>query len=345
MAGDLVLLSGATGHIGYRTLVEALSAGYQVRAQVRNEAGVQKVKAAPSVQPYLSRLSFVLVPDIESDGAWDEAVKGTKYIIHLASPIAHSKVPYQDHEWEERLINPAVRGTLSLLTSALKNAGPDLARIVITASIVSVVPWTDVLAENGITFNEHSRIPRPSGPFSSTFEAYSASKVAAFLEAEEFVRREQPNWDVNFVGPTFTIGANELTTDADDILVGTNGTAFGPVLGKISPVPAPSISVHVNDVAKTHIRALDPAVAGGQFFLAVSNGSRTRWDDAEEIVRRNFPDAVAKGLFPFGGEQATKILNVDNTFTQKVLGIEFLGYEEQVKSVAEQYLKLKGLQA
>ncbi|KAL9625661.1 MAG: hypothetical protein Q9160_000375 [Pyrenula sp. 1 TL-2023] len=345
MAGDLVLLSGATGHIGYRTLIEALSAGYHVRAQVRNEAGVQKVKAAPSVQPYLSRLSFALVSNIEADGAWDEAVKGTKYIIHLASPIPLSKGPFQEHELEEAFINPAVRGTLSLLNSALENAGPDLTRIVITTSLVSLIHWADSLAESGITYNEHSRIPRPTGPFHDIFEAYGASKAISFLEAEDFVRREQPNWDINFVGPTFTIGANELTTDADDILAGTNSTAFGSVLGKHSPGPAASISVHVNDVAKMHVRALDPAVAGGQFFLGVSNGSRTRWDDAEEIVRRNFPDAVAKGLFPFGGEQPTKILNVDNTLTQKALGIEFLGYEEQVKSVAEHYLKLKGFQA
>lgn len=343
MADNLILISGVTGHIGYRTLVEALSSGYQVRAQVRNESGIQKVKAAPSVQPYLSRLSFVLVPDIEIDGAWDEAVKGTKYIIHLASPIPRSKTPIQDHEYEEKLVNPAVRGTLSLLSSALKYAGPNLARVVITASIISIVSWTDMLAESGITYNEKSRIPQPSGPFHGTFEAYGASKVASFLQAEEFLRREKPSWDLNFVGPTYTIGANELKTDVADTLSGTDGIVMGLILGKRLP-DTPSTSVHVNDAAKMHIRALDPTVAGGQIFLGVSNGSRTRWEDAEEIVRKHFPEAVAKGVFPFGGELPTKYLNVDNAYTKKVLGIEFLDYEEQVKSVVEHYLKLKGFQ-
>ncbi|KAL9112196.1 MAG: hypothetical protein Q9227_003573 [Pyrenula ochraceoflavens] len=343
MAGDLILISGVSGHIGYRTLVEALSAGYQVRAQVRGESSLQKVKTAPSIQPYLSHLSFITVPDIEAEGAWDEAVKGAKYIIHVASPIASPK--YQDNEWEEKLISPAVRGTLSLLNSALRVAGPQLSRIVITASTLSIIPWTDVLAESGTTYTENSRTQRPSGPFGSTFEAYSASKVASFLETEYFLRREKPQWDVNFIAPSFTIGANELVTDASEILAGTNGTAFGIVLGEKSVVPTPSMSVHVNDIAKMHVRALDPSVAGGQVFIGVSNLSRTRWEDAERIVRRNFPEAVVKGLLPLGGERPTKNLNIDNSLTRKTLGMDFMDFEEQVKSVTEHYLKLKGEEA
>ena len=85
-APKLVLVTGATGFIGFRTLIETLKAGYHVRAAVRDEAGVQKVKAAASTKPYLPQLDFVLVPDILKKDAYFEAVKGVDYVIHLASP-------------------------------------------------------------------------------------------------------------------------------------------------------------------------------------------------------------------------------------------------------------------
>ena len=338
MPGEHILVSGATGHIGFRVLVEALLAGYQVRVQTRNESGIAKIKAAPSIQPYLNKLDFVLVPDIEVPGAWDEAVKGVEYVIHVASPIAHQKIPIQDDEWDSRVINPAVRGTLSLLESAV-TTGSSIRRVVITSSVVAIVSWTELFAQSGTVFNEQSRTPRPTGPYGSLFEAYSASKVAAFLDAESFVAHQKPNFDVVHVAPVFTIGKNELVTDAEDILAGTNSSAFGHVLGK-DVGPTPSTSVHVNDIAKVHVLALNPKVPGGQFLIGVSENSNTHWEDSFEVVKRNFATASGKGVFPFGGKNETLKLNVDNTYTKKLLGIEFQSYQDQVKSVTQHYLDL-----
>lgn len=343
MPGQHVLVSGATGHIGFRVVIEALLAGYQVRAQTRNEAGIAKIKASPSVQPYLNKLDFVLVPDIEVAGAWDEAVKDVEYVIHVASPIAHQKVPIKDDEWDSRVISPAVRGTLSLLESAAK-VGSSIHRVVITSSVVAIAPWAELFAESGAVFNEESRATLPRGPYGSLFEAYSASKVAALLEAESFIAHEKPHFDVVHVGPTFTIGKNELVTDAEDILVGTNGSAFGHVLGK-AVGPTPSMSVHVNDIAKVHVLALDPKVPGGKFLLGVSENSNTHWEDSFEIVKRNFATATSKGIFPFGGKNETKKLNIDNFYTKKLLEMEFKSYEEQVKSVTQHYLDLLSAKA
>jgi NADP-dependent 3-hydroxy acid dehydrogenase YdfG len=52
MPSSLVIITGATGHVGYRTLIETLKASYQIRAAVRNEASIKKIKAAESTQPY-----------------------------------------------------------------------------------------------------------------------------------------------------------------------------------------------------------------------------------------------------------------------------------------------------
>ncbi len=88
MTGELILATGTSGHVGYRTLIEALSKGYKVRAAVRSESKIAEIKAAKSTQPYLEQLTFVIVPNIEKDGAFDEAVKGADYIVHIASPLA-----------------------------------------------------------------------------------------------------------------------------------------------------------------------------------------------------------------------------------------------------------------
>lgn len=129
----LVLLTGGTGHIGFRTLLFALRAGYTVRAAIRRPSSIAEIQAVESIQPYLSQLTFVTVPDITAPGAFDQAVKGVDYVLHIASPLA---IPSEDHE--ATIIQPALRGTVGMLESALKEKS--IKRVVITASIVSVMP-------------------------------------------------------------------------------------------------------------------------------------------------------------------------------------------------------------
>ena len=120
--------------IGFRTLVLLLEAGYTVRAAVRNQAGFDKIASLPPVLKYKSQLSSVIVPDITTPGAYDEAVKGVKYIVHVASPLVGNTNASEDRE--AKMIQPAIRGTVGILESAAKTAG--IKRVVITASILSI---------------------------------------------------------------------------------------------------------------------------------------------------------------------------------------------------------------
>ena len=339
VASKLVLVTGATGFIGYRTLIETLKAGYHVRAAVRNQSGVDKIKAAASTQPYLSQLEFALVPDILKDDAYHEAVKGVDYVIHLASPTTNLPTVPSEEQYDEVLIQPAVQGTMNMIKAATKY-GSTVKRIVITSSIVAIIEWSEMFMETGNVFNEQSRTVLAGAPYGGIFPAYGASKVATLNATEEYVRTYKPHFDINHIGPAFVIGKHELARHRAELLAGTNGAALGHVLGNAGG-PTPSTSVFVNDVAVLHVRALDPHVPGGQLFLAVSEDSNTRWEDAFDIVKRHFPQAVDSGIFPLSGSNATKRLIFENDFTKKTLGIEFASFEEQVKSVAEQYLKLK----
>jgi len=341
MSSDLVLITGATGHVGFRVLVVTLEAGYRVRAAVRNQEKADTILAAPSIKALNpgSRLTFTFVPDILADGAFDEAVKGVDSIIHIASPIV-TGIP--SDKFETHLIQPAVKGTTGILYSAKSN--PNIRRIVITSSEVAVIPWEPLIAvETGDIFTDSNRIQSPIGPYGSEFEAYAASKAIALNKTEEFIQTEKPSFDVINVMPSYVIGKNELVTDAKNITVGTNGAAFGPVLGVDAKLARPGTTVHLDDVARVHVLALDPKIPGNQSFFLNSEGLKgTIWEDAIDIVASNFPEAVKKGVLPNNGKAPTKSTKIDARRTEEVFGFKFKSYEEQVLSVTRHYLELIG---
>jgi nucleoside-diphosphate-sugar epimerase len=344
MTGELVFITGGTGLIGIKTIHSALKAGYSVRAAVRSQAKADAVLATKTVKAINpgSRLTFAIVPDILADNAYDEAVKGAKYIMHIASPVIKGE-GFTPDQYEGEMIAPAIKGTTSILTAAYKT--PGVKRIVITSSEVAIIPWEEFIAKEVDTvFDDTYEIPFPAGPYSHVFEAYAASKVRALVATKEFVKEKKPEWDVINIMPSFVIGDNEMITDPKLIADGTVAAAWAQVLGGDSGWGAvPSTSVHVADIARLHVEALDPKIEGNQSFLAVSEGERgTRWEEATEIVNRNFPEAVKSGVLPNNGKAMTKRTKVDSSRTEKVFGFKFQSYEEQVKTVAEQYLELVG---
>ena len=87
MSKQLVLITGASGFLGFKVLVTALEAGYKARVALRKLAQADKIKSAKSIQPYVDSVEFVEVPIITADNAYDEAVNGVDFVIHCASPV------------------------------------------------------------------------------------------------------------------------------------------------------------------------------------------------------------------------------------------------------------------
>jgi nucleoside-diphosphate-sugar epimerase len=324
MAGDLVLLTGSTGFIGFRTLIQALSQGYHVRAAIRSESKISLLKAAQATQPYLDQLTFAIVPDIEKEGAFDQAVQGVTYIVHMASPLSKGT---DDHEKD--LIQPAIRGTLSILRSALKE--PGVKRVVITSSVTAVAPSTP-----GI-YTADDVQPDPAGPYPDQMAAYSASKKLAYNRTRDFIVQQSPHFTVVNVMPSFVLGKNELATTTKEVVTGSNALALLPILGGKNPAGAPAFVCHVDDVAVVHIASLDPKIEGNRNFGVNSDINGVQWDDALGIVKKHFPEAVEKGVFPLGGTQTSLPTSFDASKTESVLGIKFRGFEEMIVSLAGHY--------
>ncbi|OPB45484.1 reductase [Trichoderma guizhouense] len=339
MAGDLVLLTGATGFIGFRTLVLLLEAGYKVRAAVRNVAGFERIKALKSAAPYVSQIEHIVVPDITVPGAYDEAVKGVKYVVHVASPFSSPDLVQSDYE--SSFIQPAVKGTVGMLDSAI--TAESVKRVVITGSILSITG----LAVYGpdVIVDENHRTAVTTGPFPSWIAAYAASKALALEATKEWMTKHNPPFDLITIEPVFVLGRDETAKDVDSLLRGPNATLIGPMTGKPQPIPLPCNPVHVDDVAFMHVRALDPSVPGNEDYLSCAHSlQRVKWDESFDIVKKHYPKECAEGIFKVDTAVRPKTLDkiVDTTKAEKAFGITFKSFEEQILSVTGQYLELIG---
>lgn len=173
--------------------------------------------------------------------------------------------------------------------------------------------------------------------------AYFASKALSYKASKDFIAANKPAFDVINILPVFVIGRDETVTEASSIAKGTNGLIMGPLLGHTNGYPPINATVHVDDVAKLHLLALDPKVAGGQDFLAAGpNYSNVNWTDSLELVKKRYPKESAEGVFAVNDipAQPRGLSRVDNSRATQVLGVEFKSFEEQVNSVVDHYLEL-----
>lgn len=74
--GQTVLVTGGSGFVAAHVLNAFLDRGYNVRTTVRSQSSVDKVKKSHG--HYGDQLSFAIVPDVQTPGAFDEAVKGVQ---------------------------------------------------------------------------------------------------------------------------------------------------------------------------------------------------------------------------------------------------------------------------
>jgi nucleoside-diphosphate-sugar epimerase len=106
--------------------------------------------------------------------------------------------------------------------------------------------------------------------------------------------------------------------------------------------------VHVADVAKAHVDALDAGlVPGNSGFVLASDAARggVVWErDARAVARRCIPGEVESGLIPMEGSLETIRWKVDTGETERVFGWEHVGFEEMITGLVEQYLEIRRLE-
>lgn len=342
----LLVITGANGHVGFSVVLAALRAEKRVRAVVRSEVKIQQILSNADIKAIArpDTLSFAVVADITRASAFKEAFRDATEIIHTASPIPNTHT-VRPEDYHEHFVSPAVFGTLAVLRAAAQQN--TVQRVVITSSIVALVP-IDQLEGQELRLGPvrpWSRTTYQAGPYGTEFRAYAASKVAALLSAERWRRLTEPPFDVVHLHPSFVTGRKHLANTERDLLLGSNSIILGTCLGHDFSEDDGGVmrgfigaSVHIDDVAQAHIRALHPDLLRSRSYIL---SQPARWEDIKTIIAEEFPDAVRARMLVLAGRISTITLWVDAEDAIIDLGMPFRGFQEQVAEVVGQYLELR----
>jgi dihydroflavonol-4-reductase len=238
LAGDPILITGATGFVGSAVLRAAIEAGVQARVLVR-----------PS-SPRLNLAGLdceIFEGDLADPASLAPALKGVRYLFHVA---ADYRLWVRD---AAELRRSNVAGTRLVMEAAMA-AGVE--RIVYTSSVATlraadaatVVDETQPLAEH------------------EAVGAYKQSKVAAERLVETMVaERALP---AVIVSPSTPIGPRDIKPTPTGRMVVEAAT------GKIPAFLDTGLNlVHVDDVAKGHLLALEKGQIGERYVLGGQNVS------------------------------------------------------------------------
>lgn len=342
-----ILLTGATGLIGFRILLAALEAGHTVRYTARSEAKAAVVSSNPAVQrlaPGADRLSAVVIPDLAADGALDAAAAaagGVTHIIHAGSPV-----PVPTYDPTTQVFAPTVAISRQVLRAAL--AAPSVRRVVITSSIVANLapPGSEPPTAETKTPSAATRVPLPDPlpeTFGDVFSAYVTGKMVEMRNSDEVAKTQSPHFSIAHVVPGYVFGRNELALDAGMMRAqnSSNNFLMMALAGGDVPFPIHGGYAHIDDVAELHLRvALDDGLPGGPRDVGIA--SKVDYATLFDAVERAFPKAVEAGVLK-KGNMPTLPIEYDSSDAEAILG-KFRSFESAVVDVAGQYLEKLGVE-
>jgi dihydroflavonol-4-reductase len=267
-----VLVTGGSGFLGGRCVVELLERGYLVRTTVRDLAKEPALRARLEPEVDAGERLTVLAADLLSDDGWAQAVQGCDYVLHVASPF-----PAAQPKDPDELIVPAREGTLRVLGAAL-DAGVE--RVVVTSSVAAIRGGVESAAAP-LTEADWTDGDNPE------LQAYTRSKTIAERAAWDFVAQRGEAEKLAVVNPGAILGP---------VLAGERSPSLALVERLLKGMPGtPRIGfsiVDVRDVADLQIRAMSAPEAGGERFIAVA---RFQWmSEMAAVLRERLGPAAAK---------------------------------------------------
>ncbi|KAF2421475.1 NAD(P)-binding protein [Tothia fuscella] len=221
MAEDLILITGVSRYIGFKTLILALEDGFKVRAVVRNDEQTKKLESHSRVAPHVNNLQWVIIPDLLETNSYNPHLEGgVTGIIHVASPLA-----IETDDYDRDIISPATKMTLAVLHAAHRT--PSIKRVVITSSAVTLVSFAWMFGpappSPDLTLFTATDIGPVPAKASSAMEAYFASKTLSRIATKEFMEKEKPSFEFVNLLPTTVFGPDELATDIQGLMGNANG--------------------------------------------------------------------------------------------------------------------------
>ena len=317
---ETVLVTGGTGFIGLHCLQQLLDKGYKVRTTIRSESRKQEVmEAMKKHSSNCENLEF-FIADLLSDDGWSEAVTGSKYVLHVASPFFLG-----EPENEDVFIKPAVEGTLRVLKAC---ADSDVQKVVLTSSFAAV-GYGHSREKEVYTEEDWSSVDGEISP-------YAKSKTLAEKAAWEFVENleESKKFELTVINPVAVTGPM-LTSDIGS----SNDFLLKLISGSMPACPKIHMGyIDVRDVAKAHIFSMTEEKTNGERIIVSENemffaevGKTLNEAGFKKSPTKEMPNFLVKIMSLFVGELKTLLsaLNrkgdIDKTKAKSFLiGIIFL---------------------
>ncbi|KAF7560766.1 hypothetical protein G7046_g3379 [Stylonectria norvegica] len=257
--------------------------GYKVRGTTRNPQNNAWVTSLFDRKYGTGRFELVAVPNMESEGAFDQVVKGVSAVIHTATNYTMNPNPYE-------VVPGTVAGTVNALEAAAGE--PSVKRFVLTSSSAAALipkPNDPVVVTSGTWNDEVVTAAYRDPPYESerAYLVYAASKTLAEREAWKFVRERKPAFVLNAVLPNINFGASlDVTNQGHPSTSGMVAELFRGNPEPLAGLPA-QYFVDVQDNALLHVAAaIHPGVESERVFAFAEpvNG-----DGILAILRRLYP--------------------------------------------------------
>jgi len=248
------LVTGATGFIGGNLTRELLEEGFQVRALVRRESDKRNIEG----------LDIEMVTgDLLDVASLKNALKGCEVLFHCAALYT---LWARDRQ---ALYSTNVGGTRNILNAALEKG---VKRVVYTSTASTIG-----LSKGGVPSTEEVE-PSPQ----DLIGHYKRSKYIAELEALKLCRAGLPLVVVN---PTAPVGPGDVKPTP------TGQIILDFLKGKMPAYLDTGLNlIHVKDVARGHILALEKGRVGERYILGNTNMSfKAVLDTLAEITGRSSP--------------------------------------------------------
>jgi dihydroflavonol-4-reductase len=236
----LALVTGSTGFVGSHVCRALISSGFRVRAFHRS--------SSPSTALQDLDVENAL-GDITQPDTLSRSMQGVEVVFHTAAVLGKQA----SHPGE--LYNGTVLGTRNVLEAANK-AG--VRRVVHTSSVAALgVPGYGTRIRNPIPISEDH-----TWNYSGKWWPYGYAKFQAELEVQAAVAKGQ---DVVIVNPSVIIGPGDLNRISGDVIVHA-------ARRRIPVAPPGGLNiVHVSDVARGHLAALERGRMGQRYILGGEN--------------------------------------------------------------------------
>ncbi|TNV77415.1 hypothetical protein FGO68_gene11878 [Halteria grandinella] len=331
-----VVITGISGFLGSQVCLYFLNdGGFHVRGTVRDTTNEKKL--APLRKGFGDKYEQLELfqADLLNPESLDAAIAGQDFVVHTASPF-----PITTPKKEDDLIKPAVEGTLAVLRAAHKHK---VKRVVVTSSCAAIFVQS--------AQNHKDRFTEEDWTDVTVAGAYEKSKTLAEKAAWDFVNAlpQDEKFELVCINPFLIQGPSLIASDFSS----------GQIIKKIMTGEFPGMPkvmmpvVDVRDVAFAHLQGIKVPEAAGQRFALVAEN--LWFKNYAETLKEAYPqykfktgeigfcpvkvvswfDSSAKQILPMWG----RIINVDNTKSKTVLGVQYHDGRESIREMAKSMIQ------